>query len=117
MVRKRDVEGAVPYAKLYVCRGDHRSPNEKQIIDKRELRKEPPHRRLCRQLPSMGAIRKPLLEERCHEVTERWQMRYNESRGWHVDVPCKITVRATVGRPLKKTQKGRPIIAPTKATL
>ena len=36
MVRKRDVEGAVPYAKLYVCRGDHRSPNEKQIIDKRE---------------------------------------------------------------------------------
>ena len=74
MVRKRDVEGAVPYAKLYVCRGDHRSPNEKQIIDKRELRKEPPHRRLCRQLPSMGAIRKPLLEERCHEVTEWWQI-------------------------------------------
>ena len=73
MVRKRDVEGAVPYAKLYVCRGDHRSPNEKQIIDKRELRKEPPHRRLSRQLPSMGAIRKPLLEERCHEVTEWWQ--------------------------------------------
>ena len=72
MVRKRDVEGAVPYAKLYVCRGDHRSPNEKQIIDKRELRKEPPHRRLSRQLPSMGAIRKPLLEERCHEVTEWW---------------------------------------------
>ena len=65
MVRKRDVEGAVPYAKLYVCRGDHRSPNEKQIIDKRELRKEPPHRRLCRQ---------PLLEERCHEVTEWWQI-------------------------------------------
>ena len=74
MVRKRDVEGAVPYAKLYVCRGDHRSPNEKQIIDKRELRKEPPHRRLRRQLPSMGAIRKPLLEERCHEVTEWWQI-------------------------------------------
>ena len=74
MVRKRDVEGAVSYAKLYVCRGDHRSPNEKQIIDKRELRKEPPHRRLCRQLPSMGAIRKPLLEERCHEVTEWWQI-------------------------------------------
>ena len=75
MVRKRDVEGAVPYAKLYVCRGDHRSPNEKQIIDKRELRKEPPHRRLRRQLPSMGAIRKPLLEERCHEVTEWWQIK------------------------------------------
>ena len=74
MVRKRDVEGAVPYAKLYVCRGDHRSPNEKQIIDKRELRKEPPHRRLRRRLPSMGAIRKPLLEERCHEVTEWWQI-------------------------------------------
>ena len=33
---KRDVEGAVPYAKLYVCRGDHWSPDEKQIIDKRE---------------------------------------------------------------------------------
>ena len=60
---------------------------------------------------------KPLLEERCHEVTERWQMRYNESRGRHVDVPCKITVGATIGRPLKKTQKGRPMIAPTKATL
>lgn len=84
MVRKRDVEGAVPYAKLYVCRGDHRSPNEKQIIDKRELRKEPPHRRLCRQLPSMGAIRKPLLEERCHEVTEWWhytQIHYIQKSG------------------------------------
>ena len=73
MVRKREVEGAVPYAKLYVCRGDHRSPDEKQIIDKREWRKEPPHRRLHRRRPSMGAIRKPLLEERCHEVTEWWQ--------------------------------------------
>lgn len=77
---------------------------------------EPPHSRRCRQLPSRGA-EKPLLEERCHEVTERWQMRYNESRGRHVDVPCKITVGATIGRPLKKTQKGRPMIAPTKATL
>ena len=33
MVRKRDVEGAVPYAKLYVCRGDHRSPDVKQMIE------------------------------------------------------------------------------------
>ena len=33
MVRKRDVEGAVPYAKLYVCSGDHRSPDEKQMIE------------------------------------------------------------------------------------
>lgn len=55
MVRKRDVEGAVPYAKLYVCRGDHRSPDEKQIIDKREWRKEPPHRRLRRRLPLNGS--------------------------------------------------------------
>ena len=42
MVRKREVEGAVPYAKLYVCRGDHRSPDEKQIIDKRKARKSHP---------------------------------------------------------------------------
>lgn len=55
MVRKRDVEGAVPYAKLYVCRGDHWSPDEKQIIDKREWRKEPPHRRLRRRLPLNGS--------------------------------------------------------------
>ena len=40
---------------------------------------ETPHSRRCRQLPSMGALRKlantqkPLLEERCHEVTEWWQ--------------------------------------------
>ena len=39
---------------------------------------EPPHSRRCRQLPSRGALRKmayikkPLLEERCHEVTEWW---------------------------------------------
>ena len=33
---------------------------------------EPPHSRRCRQLPSRGA-EKPLLEERCHEVTEWWQ--------------------------------------------
>ena len=44
-------------------------------------------------------------------------MRYNESRGRHVDVPCKITVGAVIGRPLKETQKVRPMIAPTKATL
>ena len=104
MVRKRDVEGAVPYAKLYVCRGDHRSPNEKQIIDKRELRKEPPHRRLSRQLPSMGAIRKPLLEERCHEVTEWWQI---ERQG-------KATPQSTeLPAPLKVRVIGRPMVTPT----
>ena len=42
--------------------GDHWSPPKK-----------PPHRRQSRQLPSMGA-EKPLLEERCHEVTEWWQI-------------------------------------------
>ncbi len=52
----------------------------------------------------MGA-KKPLLEERCHEVTERWQMRYNKSRGRHVDVPCKITVGATIGRPFEENTK------------
>ena len=36
--------------------------------------KKPPHRRQSRQLPSMGA-EMPLLEERCHEVKEWWQMR------------------------------------------
>ena len=36
--------------------------------------KKPPNRRQCRQLPSMGA-EKPLLEERCHEVTEWWQIK------------------------------------------
>ena len=77
---------------------------------------KPPLRRQRRQLPSMGA-EKPLFEERCHEVTERWQMRYNESRGQHLDVPHMLTVGATIGRPLKKTQKGRPMIATTKATL
>ena len=62
MVRKRDVEGAVPYAKLYVCRGDHWSPDEKQIIDKREWRKEPPHRRLRRRLPlKVRAIGRPMV--------------------------------------------------------
>ena len=44
-------------------------------------------------------------------------MRYNESRGWHLDVPYMLTVVAVIGRPLKKTQKVRPMIAPTKATL
>lgn len=44
-------------------------------------------------------------------------MRYNESRGQHLDVPHMLTVGTTIGRPLKKTQKGRPMIAPTKATL
>ena len=67
--------------------------------------------------PQLEPYKKPLLEERCHEVTERWQMRYNESRGQHLDVPHMLTVGTTIGRPLKKTQKGRPMIAPTKATL
>ena len=34
----------------------------------------PPLSRRCRQLPSKGA-EKPLLEERCHEVTEWWQIK------------------------------------------
>ena len=38
------------------------------------------------ELPSMGA-EKPLLEERCHEVTEWWQMR--------------ILVEANIGHPKK----------------
>lgn len=46
-------------------------------------------------------------------MTERWQMRYNISRGQHLDVPHMLTVVAVIGRPLKKTQKGRPMIAPT----
>ena len=53
--------------------------------------KKPPLRRLSRQLPSRGAVRdvgvpfntneicvgegEPLLEERCHGVTERWRSR------------------------------------------
>ena len=53
--------------------------------------KKPLNRRLSRQLPSRGAVRdvgvpfntneicvgegEPLLEERCHGVTERWQSR------------------------------------------
>jgi len=44
-------------------------------------------------------------------------MRYNESRGQHLDVPHMLTVGAVIGRPLKKTQKGRPMITPAKATL
>ncbi len=51
-------------------------------------RQKTPHRRQCRQLPSMGA-EKPLLEERCHEVTEWWQMR--------------MLVVAIIGRPQKAT--------------
>ena len=71
MVRKRDVEGAVPYAKFYVCRGDHRSP-EWQIIDKRE--KSHPTDGYAASSPQWEPYEKPLLEERCHEVTEWWQI-------------------------------------------
>jgi len=70
MVRKRDVEGAVPYAKLYVCRGDHRSP-EWQIRAKRE--KSHPTDGYAAGSPQWEPYEKPLLEERCHEVTEWWQ--------------------------------------------
>ena len=35
------------------------------------MTEKPPLSRRCRQLPSKGA-EKPLLEERCHEVTEWW---------------------------------------------
>ena len=46
--------------------------------------KKPPNRRQCRQLPSMGA-EKPLLEERCHEVTEWWQIKYIQSKEKNMD--------------------------------
>ena len=46
--------------------------------------KKPPHRRQRRQLPSMGA-EKPLLEERCHEVTEWWQIKYIQSKEKNMD--------------------------------
>ena len=64
---------------------------------------ETPHSRRCRQLPSMGALRKsantqnPLLEERCHEVTEWWQseMRRGDHRSpeqvwWHTKIRKEI---------------------------
>ena len=38
------------------------------------MTEKPPLSRRCRQLPSRGA-EKPLLEERCHEVTEWWQIK------------------------------------------
>ena len=66
------------------------------------------------QLPSMGA-NKPLLEERCHAVTEWWLFLFF---GDH-------TKRATNGRPYEQrlfrffisevlfNSKGRPMVAPT----
>ena len=65
---------------------------------------EPHHSRRCRQLPSMGALRKsantqkPLLEERCHEVTEWWHggtissgnHRSLEQVWWHTKIRKEI---------------------------
>ena len=56
-----------------LCRGDQWSPKTESSGRHHDILQKPPLRRLRRQLPSSGALRKlsypekPLLEERCHD--------------------------------------------------